>query len=155
MLVKCPSCGKPISDVAEICPHCKKSFLNENRKFNYTELSQIEKDKLLQEFKKEKPEFAEDELNLSKGNKSVKFYTILLIVFTSLATIVITLNIRGIITFGALGGILAYLIISAIFCFTLVQLVGINAKQKSLSKKMFQYEFEYRNWLETKGYNAK
>ncbi len=154
MLVKCPSCGKPISDIAEMCPHCKKSFPNANRN-NYTELSQIEKNKLLQEFKKEKPEFIEDERSLLKGNKAVKFYTIFLLVFTSLATIVITLNIRGIITFSILGGILAYFIISATFCFTFVKLVGYNAKQKSLSKKMVQYEYEYRDWLETKGYNAK
>ena len=155
MLYACPNCGKPISDSALMCPHCKKSFASKEDCKDYSKLSQCEKDNLLQEFMKEKPSFKADKENLSKGNRSVKILGTLFMILVFVTIAVVSLNLYKIISFGVVESIFIYLGLSAIICWIILKLYFVNSNQKTLQQKMIQYEIDFRDWLKRKGYNAK
>lgn len=150
MLINCPNCGKPISDTARECPHCKTILAGKREKCYYVDLSREEQIKLEKEYAKENTCKTVSELNsaLAMANK---IKTILfIIVMACVVAVVVPLFKYSSMDFSDIPSGAKMLIICGIvlaFILTIVACV-FSKKRKKTANECIIRSRAYKLWLE-------
>ena len=158
MLINCPKCGKPISEYADICMHCKshlkeetmQSVDNRNKQMkNYLDLSEEEKKELYKQFEKENPTLKGERDSLIKNNKVSNIALIIFLISGILPSIysILTTFSSSLPKLSLFIRIVFGIIAVVSLVISIISHISIKSNFKKLAEKDFDEWLEERNYV--------